>query len=453
MDLQSVFSEDELDLLAQKTKFIQRATTSKITGSNFLDIVIMNSDKLVGQSLNDLCIDLKQKYRVNISKQSLNDRFNLYAVKFLKSILESLLKTQITDVPIMTKFKTFRRVLIKDSTCFQIDKSLSKDYPGSGGASSKASIRIQFEYDVLNGEIVDLTLNGFTEQDAKDSRKTIELVKNQDLVIRDLAYMHFDILEKIDKELDAFFLCRLTQGVNVYEMIDEKYVKIDFSDILTFMKNNKIDMLEKEIFLLFESKLCMRLIIYLLPDSVVSERMRSKNAENNKKGRTLSKKYKIRAQFNLMITNTSVEDIPADMVYTLYRVRWQIELVFKIWKSIGGIDKVKKVKKDRFECYIFSKLLFILLAWQFYWNIASETYKRKNIIISPMKFIKTIYRSIEKLRSVIILQNEAIDKYIISLYDLCESNLALEKKKHGIDPVFKIIEKLIFKNNAKLELA
>ena len=283
VNLQSVFSEDELDLLAQKTKFIQRATTSKITGSNFLDIVIMNSDKLVGQSLNDLCIDLKQKHHVNISKQSLNDRFNLYAVKFLKSILESLLKTQITDVPIMTKFKTFKRIIIKDSTCFQIDKSLSKDYPGSGGASSKASIRIQFEYDVLNGEIVDLTLNGFTEQDAKDSRKTIELVKNQDLVIRDLAYMHFDILEKIDKELDAFFLCRLTQGVKVYEKVDEKYVKIDFSDILTFMRKNKIDMLEKEIFLSFEAKLCMRLIIYLLPDSVVSERMRSKNAENNKK--------------------------------------------------------------------------------------------------------------------------------------------------------------------------
>ncbi len=402
----------------------------------------MNSDKLVNQSLNDLCIDLNQKYNVDITKQSLNDRFNKYAVEFLKSILELLIKLQITDVPVLTKFKTFKRILIKDSTCFQIDESLSEDYPGSGGSSSKASIRIQFEYDVLNGEIVDLTLNGYTEQDAKNSRTTIELVKNQDLVIRDLAYMHFDILEEIDKKLNAFFLCRLIQGVNVYEKINGQFVKIDFEDIYNFMTESNINILEKEIYLSFKNRLCMRLIIYLLPDDVVSKRMRNKNAEYNKKGRTLSKRYKIRARFNLMITNASIEDIPADMVYTLYRIRWQIELIFKIWKSIGGIDKVKKVKKDRFECYIFSKLLFILLAWQFYWSIASETYTQKNIILSPIKFIKTIYRSIDTLRSVLILQTEAVDKYIINLYCLSKGYFMLEKKKGGINPVFKILEKL-----------
>ena len=207
---------------------------------------------------------------MDITKQSLNDRFNNYAVIFLKTVLELLLRSQIRDKPVMDKFKTFKRILLKDSTCFQIDESLSEYYPGSGGASSKASLRIQFEYDVLKGEIVDLTLSAYTDQDAKNSRETIELVQNGDLVIRDLAYMHFDILERIDRELCAFFLCRLTQNVNVFEKIKDQYVKIDFSTIHTFMIENKISFLEKEVYLFNKtnSKLCIRLIVYSLPDAV-----------------------------------------------------------------------------------------------------------------------------------------------------------------------------------------
>ena len=74
----------------------------------------------------------------------------------------------------------------KDSTCFQIDESLAEYYPGSGGSGSDASVRIQFEYDILSGKINDLSLNSFNDQDAKDSVATIELTEHGDLIIRDL---------------------------------------------------------------------------------------------------------------------------------------------------------------------------------------------------------------------------------------------------------------------------
>lgn len=87
--------------------------------------------------------------------------------------------------PYLLKLDGIRRILIKDSVCFQIDESLKDDYPGSGGDGSTAAVRIQFEYDLLSGKIHDISLNAFNEQDAKNALSTIELVGQGDLIIRD----------------------------------------------------------------------------------------------------------------------------------------------------------------------------------------------------------------------------------------------------------------------------
>ena len=45
-----------------------------------------------------------------------------------------------------------------------------------------------------------------------------------------------------------------------------------------------------------------------------------------------------------------------ETAWQIYTLRGQIELTFKVWESICKIDKVKKVKKDRLECYIWAIL-------------------------------------------------------------------------------------------------
>jgi len=71
-------------------------------------------------------------------------------------------------------------------------------------------------------------------------------------------------------------------------------------------------------------------------------------------------------------------------------LRWQIELIFKIWKSIGKIHEVKKVKQHRLECYVYAKLIFIVLGWQLLWRVAKVLYHREGKLLSFYKSFKTL---------------------------------------------------------------
>ena len=139
--IQQFFTDDVLEQLARATKFVQR--DSKITGQNFFDIIVFNQEQLKQQSLNDLAIDLSERYGITITKQSLHDRFNEQALAFLQQALERLLNQQLDVTPLLATATAFQRILIKDSICFQIDESLAASPPvggrwqriGSGGAN------------------------------------------------------------------------------------------------------------------------------------------------------------------------------------------------------------------------------------------------------------------------------------------------------------------------------
>jgi hypothetical protein len=51
----------------------------------------------------------------------------------------------------------------------------------------------------------------------------------------------------------------------------------------------------------------------------------------------------------------------AEVVGTIYRLRWQIELTFKYWKSLCHIHVLKGQRPERIECLIYGRLITILL--------------------------------------------------------------------------------------------
>ncbi len=55
------------------------------------------------------------------------------------------------------------------------------------------------------------------------------------------------------------------------------------------------------------------------------------------------------------------EIAPINLVGTIYRIRWNIELIFKTWKSQLHLDILKGTRPERIEVFLYAKLVGILL--------------------------------------------------------------------------------------------
>lgn len=391
----------------------------------------LNSDDLASESLNDLATKLELDYGVNMRKQSLDGRFNQYAVSFLKKAVGELLNKQISKVDSLMSCDQFKRILIKDSVCFQVDASLAEFFPGCGGSGSPATVRIQFEYDLVSGKIVDLSLHGFNEQDATNSTMTLDVVNEGDLVIRDLAYMHITALKGILERLGDF-LCRLQSNRQVYQLLAGKVDELDFARIVHAMERCEIDKIEEKVFLDKKMTFEVRLFIYLLPLDVYRERMRKATLNAKKKGRQPSKKFKARARLNLFITSASEELIDIETAWKAYTLRWQIELGFKVWKSLWKIDKVKKVKKERLECYIWAKLFVIVLSLHLLWITHGMMRSLYGQSLSFYKATKTLIYSLQsRLKLALMGGSASTVQFLVGFLDLSRRRHLLEKKKAG----------------------
>jgi hypothetical protein len=66
------------------------------------------------------------------------------------------------------------------------------------------------------------------------------------------------------------------------------------------------------------------------------------------------------------VTNVPADRLVLPEALVLGRVRWQIELLFKLWKSHGGVDESRRMKPWRVLCEVYAKLLAMLMRhWMF----------------------------------------------------------------------------------------
>ena len=67
-------------------------------------------------------------------------------------------------------------------------------------------------------------------------------------------------------------------------------------------------------------------------------------------------------QFAFLLSSVPNRDAPDEMMAELYRVRWQIELAFKRWKSILRIANLRGDDPDLSRAYVYAKLIGAVLA-------------------------------------------------------------------------------------------
>ena len=437
---QEILSEENLNYLAIQSGFKKRE--SKISPKMFFDNLIYNASSAVNRSLNSLSINLQQDYNVSVSKQGIDERYTEKATLYLKSILEQF--CFVCHSPIDEGWLgNFNNVRIKDSTRFVLPERYAEMMPGFGGVSSKAGACIQYEYDLKTGSILDINITPANRPDSKDARNTQDKIEVNDLVIRDLGYYSIDVIGNfIEKR--AYLISKLNAKALAYEIKVTKYEPLDFKKIYSWMKKRNLRQIEKQVYIGPHVKLPVRLIIEIVPDEVFSQRMQKVNKYNKRKGYTTSDDYADRARFNLIITNIAVETMPIQAIVALYHIRWQVELVFKIWKSTFGVHKIGKMKYYRWLSILYAKLILIIIYWQTIMPTRSWLYKEKGRLLSIDKCFKTLKGETDSLRDAIRKGGQELGQIIQRLIELISEKHWLEKKKNKLN-----FEQILYLNYCK----
>jgi len=349
------------------------------------------------------------------------------SINFIKELIGESLVSQVTTTLDSTDLQLFKRVRIKDSTTFGVQDSLADTYEGygkGGGKSCKAGISIQYEFDLKTNEILDIDLQPAVARDCTDAVAKKDDILEGDLIIRDLGYYSGKVLEHI-RNNGAFIISRLYQTAGVYDL---NHNRIDFQKIYYQMKENQLHFQDIDVYI-GSDKQPVRLIIELLPEHIYQKRLNQRNAENKSRGYNTSNEFKGRAHFNLFITNIPRSDCAWNIISKLYRIRWQIELVFKIWKSILNIDKLKKSSNERFIAMLYTKLLWICINWKIISDCRNYFYLHHHKLISLTKCFQTMGDNSRNLRSAIANDN-LIDDFLLKIITKLQNGHWIEKRKN-----------------------
>jgi hypothetical protein len=413
---------------------------SKLKPEEFIDMLIFSSFDHNQLSLQECCNELVRHRQKSLSKVGLHKRFNPSSVDFLKSVLAEQMSSRLNMGYQIDRWQPFARVLVADSCKFSLPKEYIEAYPGYGSFGKESGMmNMQYSFDLKHGDWENLELTKATQNDQSYTKKTLQRICKDDLHIRDLGFVTQEYLQKIVKE-EAFFLNRLNPK---WEPVQHNTGKpIDWSGLCKQMQDKGDCHFETMVTIGAGKKaFSCRLIAVTVPEQVYNERIRKAQKQAKSHGLCLSDKYKERCRFSIFITNVDEKILKATDVIQLYRLRWQIELIFKNWKSLLGIHQVKAVKKDRFECQLLAKLIWILLNWKIFKCI--DAFIQKNspgYACSIWKFFKQARQYSYALRKVATGSLDLKDWCEIFICPIIKS-LLIEPKK-GKKAAFDIVNSI-----------
>lgn len=327
-----LLSSSKMNELARETGFIQRERQLKV--NNFLPFLFRNHQKMITDTLQDLCLDLLL-HQVPMTKAGLNKRFNDQCTDFLQAVLSELFQLQLSEIlakmPIDKKFP-FKRFRILDGTSFKLPLSYELIFKGTSGAG----VKIQVEFDYLSGQFLLLTTEDGKAADIHAGFERLTHLEPKDLCVQDLGYYHLDLFEEIERR-DAYFLSRARLDTQFFLEVanpplhpdgtyveKHRYIQLHMKEEIQDLKRG----CSKEWPIMYigrHKKMPMRCVVYRHTEKQETEhKKRMARKQQKKKKQTPKVNVLDLAGVTIFLTNLPAS-VSAKEIGHLYSLRWQIE--------------------------------------------------------------------------------------------------------------------------------
>lgn len=338
------------DELGRTSGFIKRQR--KWSGSQFVQALVFGwmaeSDARLS-SLRQSAANVK----VQISRQGLDQRFSPQAAQFLEWVLyESIAQVIRTNPVNTTLLNRFEGVYVMDSTTLILPDSLSPIWQGCEGSAVKIGVC----WELLSGELVEVHLCHAYEHDQKLPMQQRRLPAGA-IRLADLGFYKLDVLQQLDlQQLDddgSLWVTRYKGGTTLWNAQGQA---LDLLELL-----DRVESLDWAVYVGRQQLIRCRLIaVRVPPDKLAQRQAQLKRWESRKQQQASAERWALLA-WSIHLTNAAPEQLSGQAVALMARVRWQIELLFKLWKDGIDIDDWRSTNPWRILCEVYAKLIACIL--------------------------------------------------------------------------------------------
>jgi hypothetical protein len=354
---------ERADALARVSVFLRRR--SKLSGSVFVQTLVFGWLGTPTAGIG-LLSRLAGALGVRITPQGLEQRFTKQAATYLQEVLaagvQRLVESEPAAVPVLRRFTG---VYVQDSTTVPLPDDLAAAWPACGNSKAPedatASLKLQVRLELTRGAIAGPEPHAGRASD----RATVTLgtpLPAGALFIADLGYFSLPHLRTLGAD-GVFWLSRLQVQTAVFTTDGQRL------DLLAWLRAHAATpatTVDQPVTLGVGQHLPARLLVVRVPPEVSATRRRKLKAEAQRRGKTVGDARLARADWTILVTNVPPTMLATEEALILARARWQIELLFKLWKSHGHLTDSRSHKTWRRACEIFAKLLALLIQhWLF----------------------------------------------------------------------------------------
>ena len=295
---------------------------------------------------------------VRISKQGIEAHWTYRTAEWLYEVLlraiGCMLSAKAVAVPLLRRFKS---VYLEDGSSVLLPDGLARYWRGCRGGNAesrgtKAAVKLTLRLDLVHGSMHGPLLQAGRAHESTSLLHRIPWVKGV-LWIADMGYFALVRLVQVS-QAGAYFLMPLKDGVVTW--LEGKR-----ADVLGVLQACGSDEQEYEVDLGAAKQVHCRVLARRASEQQVKRRHKHQEEYARKHGTQVSQRQRDWACWTIVITNVPAALLTLAEAFVLLRARWQIELLWKLWKLQGVLDDWQTTNEARILCEIYAKLLGLLI--------------------------------------------------------------------------------------------
>ncbi len=379
-------SESMQRILQQRAKQVERETgfvqreSAQLDGPSFAQTTVLTWMHTADASYTQLR-HTAASLGIQVSNQALEQRFSAASARLLRTLLEEavaeVISSEATAPEVLARFNG---VYLQDGTIISLPASLAQTWAGRGSQGQEAALRVQAQLELGSGSLSAVWLQAGKEPERSGEALSTPLPEGA-LFNADMGYFTLHQMRQRDQQGQSW----LTQAKATLTIIDQAGC---CWDLLSFLRAQSGDEVDVEVFVGKRSRLPVRLIAVRVSAEEARRRREGANGrithqpkgcqaplpgkrkpteqrQGKRKGKQVSAARLRLADWTIMLTNVAPEMLSVWEALVLLRCRWQIELLWKLWKQHGKLDTWRSYKPERILTEIYAKLLGMLITqWE-----------------------------------------------------------------------------------------